>query len=292
MHALQFGTGSQVYTFPRFDQVFDPRSVDLSTPTSQLPGASGGFPGLGYGPAPVQVRQMTLSFRLVADTREEMLAKRDALLAIGSWGVKRLIGISADGTRRWINCRVSRISPPEVPSRHTDLVQQVTVNFVAADPHWYSIGTESWAWGDGTVWGGGAVWGGLGVPVACVGLQTDFTVTHAGNALSRPRIFITVEDGESAANIRLQRIVGGTAVEQVRYSGTLAPTGSDNVIQINTRAQTVTLDGSDIYTSADWQRPQNLWWFRLPKGESSLRVLMANVSDACIVELKYYDTYL
>lgn len=292
MQAIQFGTGKQVYEIPSTDQSFNGRSVELNAPVSQLPGTNGGYPGLGYGPAPVRVRQMSLSFRLFANTREEMLAKRDELARIATWGVRRLVAESADKTRRWINCRVVGISAPEQPAWHTDLIQPVTVNFVAADPHWYSQGTESPIWGGGSLWGGGALWGGAGVPQACSGLQTDFTVTHNGTAFARPRIFITVADGDTASNIRVQRIVGGSVVDQVRYTGTLSPSGSDNVVQINTKALTATLDGSDIFTSANWDRPQNLWWFRLPKADSSIRVLMNNSGDACTVEMKYYDTYI
>ena len=292
MRALQFGTGSKVYEFPRFDQVFNPRDTSLSTPATQLPGASGGFAGLGYGAAPVQVRRFTLSFRIVANTRAEMRAKRDTLNQILTWGVRRLIGVADDGRAMWINCAVSNIRAPEQPSRHTDLVQPVTVDFIAFDPFWYQQGTEAPLWGDGVLWGGGAVWGGASSPAVCTGTSTTFTVTHAGNTFAVPRVVVTVRDGDTARNIRVQRLFGGNVVDELSYLTTVSASGSDRVLEADCRALSVELDGVDVFDQAAWSQPQNLWWFRLEPGENTIRVLLQFSGDACEVDMRYYDTYL
>lgn len=293
MIAVRFGASTnRRYTFPVYENRIDARSQNVSASSQQLPGASGGFPGLGFGPKPLQPKTFTVNFTIRVEQRRLMTPQLDAVNAIAGWGVQRLYVIDDAGEERWINCEVQRIQNAQNVNTHSDLHQPVAITFIAHDPHWYKQGTENPIWGGGSLWGGGAVWGGASVPQVCTGLQTDFTVTHNGTGFARPRIFITVADGDTASDIRVQRIVGGSVVDQVRYTGALSPSGGDNVVKIDCRALTATLDNADIFSSTLWGIPTNLWWFRLPEGDNSIRVLMTNSGDECTVEMKYYDTYI
>ena len=116
--------------------------------------------------------------------------------------------------------------------------------------------------------------------------STDVTVTTNGNAETFPRIIIQCGAAQTAENIRIQRFVNGSIVDQIRYAGVL---GNNDRLVVNTRANTVTKNSVSHYTS-DYTY-NNAGWFRLQPGANTIKVLLENSGDACDVEFRYYEAY-
>src|SRR5690606_5797669 len=96
-----------------------------------------------------------------------------------------------------------------------------------------------------------------------------------------------IPTGKSATNIRVQRRRQGVVMDEVRYTGTLS---AGSVLEINCRAYSVTLNGSDGYSSAFGFETGA--WFRLVAGISNeIRVLMNNTTDEATIKFRYYEAY-
>lgn len=190
MAFIRFGSGGRSYAFPGATlHASSDTFASLAPQTTPLPGLSGGFDFYGVGPAPAVVGQIQLSFTLVALTRSEMTAKRDAVRAMARWGVQRLWKqpTDPDDPERFCFARVASISMPEQHGGQTDLHQPVTVTFQAADPRWYSKENLWYLDGSLTLDGGRTVQGAAAVEVEDGDI---ITVTNAGTAPTPPRIQI------------------------------------------------------------------------------------------------------
>ncbi len=256
--------------------------------TTKLPGMHGAYDEYGMGEAPSETGNVRVSFYLTARHMAEMTALRDAVLLLKSWGVKKLYVQPYDlnQAERFCWARVNDIQMPEDASKGTETLQPVTINFQVADAAWYGIGTEAWSWGDGTLWGSGAKWGGAATPRACSGLSTTWTETPGGNAATPPRISVVVGVGQSASDVRVQRVVRGVVLDEVRYNALLA---AGDRLTINCRDYSVTLNGANTYNNLfSFEHPA---WLRLEPGDNEIRVLMANSGDACTVYLRYYEVW-
>ena len=285
---VRFGAGNQVYTFEQNQQIsLRDNFRDVVPRTTRLPGLSGGFDEFGSGAAPGEIGNVQVMFWIFADSEAEMKAKKDEFGAMADWGVYRLYKQPMDGSpERYCEARLNSAEISETSADQPHKRNRVQLNFQVANPAWYSLGTESPSWGDGTAWGSGALWGGSAAPNAVVGLQNDFYLNVNGNARTYPRIEVRCGAAQTASGVTIQRLVQGVVVDEVKYDDTL--NNNDRLI-INCRALEITLNGSDNYSN-DFTF-QNAGWFRLEAGENTIRVLMDNAGDEADVYFRYYEAY-
>lgn len=261
---------------------------DVVPRTTRLPGLSGGFDEYGQDAAPLEIGNVQVVFWMHADSIEEMETLKQDIGKLPSYGVTRLYKQPLDSGQgeRYCEARANSVDYHERASQQPHRRMQVTVNFQAANPVWLALGTEGWAWGDGTGWGTGAIWGGSAAPQAVSGVQNDFTITPEGNAQTFPRITINCGASQTASGVTIQRLVSGEVVDEIKYDATL---GNNDSLEINCRALSVKLNGSDAYSSVfTFLRAH---WFLLEPGENSIRVLMDNAGDAADVYMRYYEAY-
>jgi hypothetical protein len=249
---------------------------------------SGGFDEFGDSKAPQEIGKVTFDFTLVATSRTEMTAKRDAVLKMADWGVQRLIAQPTDPMlpARWCYARINDINIPERLDMHTDLWQPVTINWQVPEPRWYGQGTESVPWGM-FIWGE-AAWGSGAAPIVCSGVQTNFTITTLGTATTRARItLVTTAPSAQAQNPKVQRLVSGLVVDEVAFAGTLSGTG--DTLEINARSWQVTRNGSDAYNSSlSFLHPD---WMRLLPGVNQMRIVLGSSGNICTAFVRYFDMY-
>jgi hypothetical protein len=293
---VRFGSGAEQYTFNQANLVsLRDNFRDLVQQATRLPGLSGGVNEYGTGPSPRAIGNVQAVFWLLADdnlTPGQQAAQIEALKSdvarMSSFGVKRLYKQPSDASEeeRYCEASISSISYTETASEQPHARLRMQVNWQVTNPRWYAQGTEAPAWGDGTIWGAGLAWGGTAPVYNISGTSTDITLTTTGNAETFPRIIIQCGAAQTAENIRIQRIVNGAVVDQVRYAGVL---GNNDRLVINTRANTVTKNNVSHYTS-DYTY-NNAGWFRLQPGANTIKVLLDNSGDACDVEFRYYEAY-
>lgn len=293
---VRFGAGNELYTFDQSRLIsLRDNFRDLVQQATRLPGLSGGINEHGVAPSPRAIGTIQANFWLIADedlTPDEQAQQMETLKSdvarMSSFGVKRLYKQPGDATQeeRYCEASISNISYTETASDQPHARLRVQVNWQVTNPRWYSQGTEAPLWGDGSSWGSGASWGGTAPTYNISGTETDVTVTTSGNAETYPRIVIACGAAQTAENIRIQRFSNGSVVDQVRYAGIL---GNNDRLIINTRANSVTLNGSSHYTS-DFTY-NNASWFRLQSGDNIIKILMDNAGDECDVEFRFYEAY-
>lgn len=285
---LRFGSGDELHTFDPTRQVsLDDSFLKVMTRLSRLPGLQGAFDEYGSGAAPAESGEVRVAFWLMSDQPEELLRMKRAVAAMKAWGKKRLYKRPwGSGRELYCEARFKTLEFKQEVTRlsHKRLLMMLT--FEVDNPMWYSLGTEAWSWGDGTLWGN-APWGGNPVEEAVIGSDNSFSLTPEGNDIIYPRITIEIPTGKSATNIRVQRRRQGVVMDEVRYTGTLS---AGSVLEINCRAYSVTLNGSDGYSSAFGFETGA--WFRLVAGISNeIRVLMNNTTDEATIKFRYYEAY-
>lgn len=283
MHAKRFVTldGLHSYTFPDNTQDWRTNFKDLMPRTVRFPGADGGFWADGLGKATSEVGNIQFSVMLVSSTRAGMEALRDALNAIAGWGIGRLYAQPTDpeADERWAWCRPNNITMSERPAEHTDLFQKVQLSFQAVDPYWYTPGNLT-VWGD-SEWDAGE-WTSDNLESISGTASYDTTQANGGNALIHPAISILAND--TCVNPRLQRIVDAAVVDEVQYNGTLE---ADDVLAINCRALSVTLNGDDAYDQLSFVHPE---WLRLMPGNNTVRIKTDGNMDMDVT-IGFYERY-
>jgi hypothetical protein len=287
---LRFGSGDFLYTFNPQDQVqLRDNFRDVVTRTSRLPGLSGGFDEYGTDLAPNEIGNVQMTFWLFAENGTEMEAKKLALGRMKVFGKKLLFKQPEDEyqTERYTEARVNSIDFNEAAGQRPDRYLMATVNFQCDNPYWYTIGTEAFKLGDGTLLGSGAALGGTPITQLLTGLDNSFSITPSGNDITRARFTIEIPATKSATNIRIQREVASAVVDEVRYSGTLV---EDDVLEINCRALSVLLNGNDSYS--DGFSFITSGWFRLIGGiPNTIRVRMANAADQINLKVRFFEAY-
>lgn len=287
MKLVQFGHGSQVYTFP--DQAdYSDNFGDLVQRTQRLPGLSGGYRQVGQQASAKEIGSVRVGFHLLTATAAQMQTALDDLYKTQGFGLKRLFmrEWQDPATYRWTEAEVSSILTPHNVRSRPERVQRVEMTFQCPDPYWYEIGSESWSWGDAVLWGDGEVWGGGAVPVNLPNLTNNFTEVVAGNVHTYPRLTLTVPGGGSVTNPVIQRLNGSVVMDEVRYTGTI---GASSVLDINCRNSKVRLNGANAFTNAfDYLRAS---FFRLEPGSNSIRVTFAAKTGAPTLQIRYYTRW-
>lgn len=287
---LRFGSGTELFTFTPADQIsLRDNFRNVLARTTRMPGLSGGFDEYGQSPAPAEIGNVAYTFLYEATSSADMLAKKEALGRMKAFGKKRLYKQPVDATadERYCEARVNSIDFTESVGERPDKRLRFTINFQVDNPYWYTQGTEAPEYGDGSIYGSGVAYGGSPVTQSLTGVDNSFSVTPDGNDITYPRITLEVPVGKSAENIRIQRLVNGSVIDQVRYAGTLS---AGDILEINTRAYAVYLNGSNGYTT-DFSF-NTAAWFKLIGGVSNaIKVLMDNPADEIDLKMRYYGAY-
>src|SRR5512134_2799678 len=124
MRIHRFNAGGLIYTFPTIQAEFVTNFANLVPATARLPGLSGGFDDYGDDAAPSEIGRVTLNFTLVAYSRADMTARRDAVYAMAGWGQRRLWLRPTNhptDPERWCNAKVNSIRMVERLDANTDL---------------------------------------------------------------------------------------------------------------------------------------------------------------------------
>jgi hypothetical protein len=284
MTVIKFDT----YTIPNL-QSFNYNFGDSVPQTMRMPMMDGGLDLYGNDRAPSRIGRVDVSFRLVAATRAEMQALRDAVMAMDTWGKKVLYWTpTGSSDTRFCIAKANAISIPQRPAQHSDLWQQVNITWQVDVPFWYVNEYGGAYWGDGeSAWGEEVPWGGSPVTQACSGFTTDFTVTNDGNAIAIPRLAIVPSAGQECSNPVFQRLVGGVVEDEVSWTGALDGDDGDS-LRINCRASTVLHNLADDYDNLDFDHPD---WLRLKPGSNTIRVKFGDPTDAAAASVWYFHTY-
>ncbi len=273
------------YVFQHFGSLRD-NFRDAVPRTTRLPGLSGGFDQFGSQAAPSEIGRVDMTCTVVAESRDDMQAKLDALGKLNYYGKRKLYHTpQGSNTIRWTWARVNSISIPRQIDQHTDLFQTVPITYQCPDPHWYETNNEAWAIGDRVALADpGLDIGGTATPVTVTG-SDSWTINHAGNAITLVRFKLVVPTGKSASDPIIQR-VNGAIVDELTYTGDLV---AGDALIINSRAKSITLNGADAYSSSfDFLHPD---WFRLEPGDNTIEVELANVTDEIDVYAYFYNAY-
>ena len=287
---LRFGSGTQLYTFDPTDQKqLRDNFRNVIARTNRMPGLSGGYDEYGKGIAPAEIGNVLYSFLYEASSEADMQAKKEALGRMKTFGKKRLYKQPVDDTltERYCEARVNSIDFTETSGKRPEKRLEFTVNFQVDNPYWLTQGTEAPQYGDGSIYGSGVTYGGSPVTQPLVGEDNSFSVTPNGNDISYPRLTLEVPAGESAENIRIQRLVNGSVIDQVRYAGVLA---AGDILEINCRAYAVYLNGGNGYTT-DFSFNTSAWFKLIGGTENTISVLMDNPTDEIDLEMRYYEAY-
>lgn len=256
---------------------------------TRLPGVSGGYDELGIVEMPSEVGNIRVQLWALAETPSIMFLKKKRIGIIKSFGTavltKQPIG---GGETMYCLAKVNNIDYTEnannTPFRHL----QFAIDFQVADPRWRAIGTTGGIWDDGTIWDDGSIWDGEDVAVACSGFATKFTVTPDGNSPTRPVITFLCGVGETASQLRIQRLVGGAIVDELSYSTTLV--AGDSLV-IDCESKTIKLNGADAYGSA-FEFASADWLALMPGVDNTIRVKMGLAGDAGSIAINYEEMYI
>ena len=287
---LRFGSGSQLYTFDPEDQIQLRDNFRNVVPrTSRLPGLSGGFDEYGKAPAPSEIGNVSITVGYEASSPADMEDKKIAIGAMRAFGKKRLYKQPVDPTadERYCEARINSIDFNEAVGDRPERYMIFTISFQVDNPFWLTQGTEAPQYGDGSVFGSGVTYGGTPVTESLVGVDNSFSVSPSGNDIIYPRMTLVVPSGKSATNIRVQRLINDSVIDQVRYAGTL---DADDVYEINCRSYATYLNGADGYDD-NFSFNTAAWFSLIGNTTNTIRVLMDNPTDEIDLELRYYEAY-
>jgi hypothetical protein len=286
---LSFGS----YIFPDTQDQLSDNFKNPVLRNVRLPGVPGGFDEFGLEPAPNEIGSVKLHFLLLASTAAEITAKRDAVHALAGWGMRKVVVQPADPSLspRYTYARIQNVQTPE-NAKKLDTWQDVTMDINVTYPFWMqdaytpgaTWGVSTWGsssaiWGDsaplvslGTppaarkwghaaaIWGGSAsLWGQLA--------EATLIYTNNGNAISQPRLIFTCT-AEASSGLTIERLMNGAVKEHISFTGAIA---AGQILDINCRSLSVTLDGASAYSTFSYTHPA---WLRFRPGANTLRVTL------------------
>jgi hypothetical protein len=286
----RFGAGDQLYIFDTSKQASYRDNFRNGVPrTTRLPGVSGGYDELGIKEAPSEIGNVSVDIWLLADTPQQMFLAKKTIGRLKSFGTtiltKQPVG---GGETMYCLAKLNNADWNEdarsTPYRHL----RVSLDFQVTDPKWRAAGTTGGIWDDGTLWDDGTVWDGEDVSVAVSGVTTEFTITPDGNAVTFPTITFVCTTGQSASQLKIQRLVAGSVVDELSYSTTLV---ANDTLEINAETKTIKLNTVDAYGSAFNFKTAE--WFRLfPGVDNAIRVKMGLAGDAGTISVNYEEMYI
>lgn len=284
MGAVSFGS----YSFPASLKEFSDNFKDGVPNTVQMPGKAGGYNQDGDESLPTQMGQVTIGFRLMADTREGMDALRDAANAMQSMGLQKLIyqPTEPDDDVRYCWAYVHYIQMARREDLHTNYWQDVQAVFHVPDPHWYVDDPDVPKF-DGTYDFDGTITFGDGAAVyAASGTETTLTITHNGTGIALPILTIEPDTSDSCENPEVRRLDSdGIIRDRVGYTGVV--TDAD-LFAIESARQALTFNGANVFADCEYGNPALL---RLFPGENTLKVRFKNAGDAANVRIYIREVY-
>jgi Phage tail protein len=258
--SLDIDDCESVWRITQFDPGYpEVRAVDITRPL-----ADGMFDETRYfGPRAISLEGMFMPY---ADTKQQLI---DQLVRFLHPSMRPMLTWQLDGREvpRQAQVRVADASMPRYPRRY----QEFAVQFVAADPYWYSVDETSIQFSLVDREPGGRVYdlrfdrrypyveGGQGMGIAVVtGMPTP------------PRILIF----GFCVN---PRVINQTTGRQIAILGTI---DSGHYLDIDFATHTITLDSdpaADRYYMLDFENSD--WWL-LQNGENVLRLTASEVGHA------------
>lgn len=117
-------------------------------------------------------------------------------------------------------------------------------------------------------------------------LGAEVTVAVGGNATALPVLAVIPGVGDSCEDVRVQRIVQGATVDEVRYRPVLS---AGDELMVNGAMQFIHVNGVRTFKpDVNWKHPD---FMRLLPGNNTLRIRMKNGSDAATVYLWWLNTW-
>lgn len=287
----RFGIGDRVLNFADIGQQSTYRdNFRNGVPrVTRLPGVSGGYDELGIAEMPSEVGNIRVQLWALAETPAAMFLHKKRIGVIKSFGTavltKQPIG---GGETMYVLAKVNNIEYAENVKNTPFRQLQFAIDFQVPDPRWRAIGTTGGIWDDGTIWDDGSIWDGEDVEEAVSGLTTEITVSPDGNAITLPTITFLCGVGETASQLRIQRLVGGAVVDELSYSTTLV--ANDSLI-IDCESKTIKLNGADAYGSA-FEFKTAAWLALMPGIDNTIRVKMGLAGDAGSIAVNYEEMYI
>ncbi len=285
-----FGYGSNQYVFANSavkQERISSNFANLVRTSQRMVMTSGGFDRYGISKAPNEVGTVTLQLTLKSSTRNGMETSRDSLRAIVRYGLSILVyqPTNPAESKRFCYARVTTVSMPQSPSQHTDLHQQVTINWEVPNPVWHVAGSMAESLGVGFILGT-SILGGSPTTINASGTSTDATVTNNGNSPTLAIVTLITSASQTCQNPTIRRIVGSSIVDEISYTATI---GNSKTLIADASSKTVTLDSVNSFNSSfDFLHPS---WIRLEPGANTIRVVFANSGDAATVKVAAYDNY-
>lgn len=277
------------YIFPVTLAEYNDNFADVEPQAANVPGMDGGFNLDGDGPATTQIGKVTVGFTLIAETRAEMEAKRDAVKQLVEYGVQQLVKQPSDpaAASRFCMARVNFINMSERKDGQSDLWQKVSITFRVDEPRWRSAPAGIWQLGDGSKIGDtGLEIGSGGQVIAASGITSSTTLTNNGTATAIAQVVVAPGAGQSVENPEIERVIGLLVVDSFKWTGTL---NTGDVFSVNGRSQRATVNGASVFGSGfSYIHPDFL---RLPPGTSTIRIKFANAGDAADVRVYFYSEY-
>lgn len=269
--------------------MFDDNFGEGRTSIMQMPGLNGGFNNNGSAPARHVPGVVRLSFTLVAETRADMQALRDAINALWSLGQRVLMQTLPDSSKRWCAATVTNISMPQDPSGQTDLFQPVSMVFGVDTPGWKAVRAGDAFWDDGEAeWDtSGDYWDGKTVTANNVLGGNSFTIDVSGGERTLPRLVIRCASYQSVFRPKWEHIHNGKKHAEFYYNGTV---GNSSELEINCQTLAVWLDGVAAYGDMVWTKQDEQWMY-LYSGENLVRVSWPS-SQAATALVIYEEVYL
>jgi len=281
---LSFGS----YQFPAALGEYSSNFGDAVPKTVRLPGLDGGYSDDGDQAAQGEIGNVRMGFHLIAETREAMDAKRDAVKAMKQWGVQKLVMQPTDPRlpARFCWARVNNITMGENKDKHSDLWQKVAMFFQVPDPKWLvptympPMLDGQWNLGDSLEVGQGAY------TFTASGVSTSKTVVQRGNADSIAIISILPGVGDSCENPTVQRVVNGAILDEWKYTGVVA---AEEELIVDGQNQRAVLQAESVLgANFRYLTPHFL---ALGPGLNDLNVLFKNAGDEAVVRVWFYDVY-
>ena len=106
--------------------------------------------------------------------------------------------------------------------------------------------------------------------------------------MTYPTIEFLCGVGETASQLRIQRLVGGAIIDQLSYSATLV---AGDLLIINAETKTITLNGADGYSSS-FDFASAAWLALRPGVDNLIRVKMGLPTDAGTIAINYEEMYI
>lgn len=262
-------------------QEYDDSSFrEAATSSVALPGIVGVFDPYGDAQTPDGEGKVIQRLVLVAESAVGMTALWDGLTAMRWRGLQRLTIRTDSGAERWCMAKCIGIQAPRDQRRPTAIHLPVTLTFYVPYPRWMGEGSEATAEWEVSEWDT-AEWEDSGTLITTT---DDLTITNNGSDYAFPRVLVAADSAVSSLVVqRLDDL--GNVLEQVSYTGALV---AYDLLDINTRTQTVMLNGDDAYDT-DFDNI-TADWLRLNPGSNTIRVTL-NSGATAYVSLLFYEEY-